>query len=102
MTRIALEEIEKAGIQTELISLAGKKITPCDSCFNCRKTHKCKFEDDDFEAIYKKIAEAEGFILATPVYYGGATPQITAFISRTFSHGGSWSGMQLRIRLVVL
>lgn len=30
LTRIALEEIRKEGLKTELISLAGKKIEPCD------------------------------------------------------------------------
>jgi multimeric flavodoxin WrbA len=28
------------------------------------------------------MVEADGFILATPVYYGAATPQMVSFISR--------------------
>lgn len=42
------------------------------------------------------MANAEGFILATPVYFGAATPQISAYISRCVAHGGSISGMQLK------
>jgi multimeric flavodoxin WrbA len=94
MTKLALEEIQKEGLETELVTLAGKKIAPCDSCYACLKSHKCKFEGDDFEPIYQKLAAAEGMILATPVYYGAASPQMTAFLSRTYSHGGSTTGMQ--------
>jgi multimeric flavodoxin WrbA len=94
ITRIALYEIEKEGLETELITLAGKKIAPCDDCRACQTTHKCKF-NDDFESIYQKMAEAEGFILASPVYFGAATPQMTGFISRCTAHSGSYTGMQL-------
>jgi multimeric flavodoxin WrbA len=94
ITRIALYEIEKEGLETELITLAGKKIAPCDDCRACQTTHKCKF-NDDFESIYQKMAEAEGFILASPVYFGAATPQMTSFISRCTAHSGSYTGMQL-------
>ena len=94
MTKIALEEIEKEGLETELITLVGKKIAPCEACDACSKTHICKI-NDDFEPIYQKMAKAEGFILATPVYFGAATPQICAFISRCYAHSGGVTGMQL-------
>jgi multimeric flavodoxin WrbA len=87
LTRIALEEIAKEGLDTELISLAGKKIEPCDGCRSCVKTGKCHFKDD-FEAILTKLKEADGIILATPVYYGAATPQMTSLISRFYSTRG--------------
>jgi len=87
LTNIALEEIRKEGIETELISLAGKKISPCDGCGGCSKTGQCHYEDD-FEAVYAKVAEADGLILASPVYYGAASPQIAAFISRFYSKHG--------------
>jgi multimeric flavodoxin WrbA len=88
LTRIALEEIRKEGLETELVSLAGKRIMPCDACMSCRKTGKCHIEDD-FEAIYSKMDEADGFILATPVYFGAATPQMASLISRCFAYRGT-------------
>jgi len=87
LTRIALNEIKKKGLETELITLAGKKIRPCDGCKSCAKTGKCRFKDD-FDDIFAKVKEADGLILASPVYYGAATPQITAFISRFYSTDG--------------
>ena len=88
LTKIALEEISKSGIETELITLAGKKITPCDACASCRTTGKCHIEDD-FQEIYDKMLSSAGFILVTPVWFGAATPIMTSLISRCYvSRGG--------------
>jgi len=83
LTRIALDEVQKEGIDVELISLAGKKIAPCTGCGACRSTGECVIKDD-FGAIYDKMVAAEGFILTSPVYFGAATPQISSLISRCF------------------
>jgi multimeric flavodoxin WrbA len=87
LTQIALDEIRKEGLETELISLAEKKIEPCDGCGSCSKTGKCRIEDD-FNSVFAKMKEAEGIILSTPVYYGAATPQIVSLISRFYSTRG--------------
>jgi multimeric flavodoxin WrbA len=83
LTRIALEEISKQGLETELISLAGKRVAPCDACGTCYKTGKCHIKDD-FDSIFLKMKKAEGVILASPVYFSAATPQIASFISRFY------------------
>jgi multimeric flavodoxin WrbA len=85
LVKIALEEIEKEGIQTEMIRLAGKKIEPCDGCKSCRTKKECHIKDDFFP-IFEKVVQADGLILATPVYYGAATPQMTSFISRFYAY----------------
>ena len=84
LTQIALDEIQKEGIETELISLVGKKIAPCDGCRGCIETGKCHIKDD-FDSVFLKMKEADGIILATPVYYGAATPQIVSLISRFYA-----------------
>jgi len=81
-----LDEIRKEGLETELITLAGKSIAPCDACRGCAETGKCHFKDD-FDSIFAKMKEADGIILSTPVYYGGATPQIVSLISRFYAAG---------------
>jgi multimeric flavodoxin WrbA len=84
LTKKALEVIEKEGIKTELISLAGKSVTPCNGCRSCVDTGECPIKDD-FDSIFAKMEKADGIILATPVYYGAATPQIVSLISRFYS-----------------
>ena len=84
LTQIALEAIQKEGLETELINLAGKRMEPCDGCRSCTETGKCHIKDD-FGSVFTKMKEADGIILATPVYYGAATPQIVSLISRFYS-----------------
>ncbi|MDQ1280612.1 MAG: hypothetical protein QG670_1875 [Thermoproteota archaeon] len=82
LTQKALEAAQSEGIETELKTLAGKTIKPCDACLSCRKTGKCHIKDD-LPPILEKMLEADGIILATPVYFGSATPQIKALIDRS-------------------
>lgn len=77
----ALKAAEKEGVETELIRLADKNVRPCDACLSCRKTGECHIKDD-FKGIFNKMMEADGIILASPVYFGSATPQITALMQR--------------------
>ena len=77
----ALKAAEEDGSETELLRLADKEIRPCDACLSCRKTGECRVQDD-FKPIFDKMVEADGIILATPVYFGSATPQIKALIDR--------------------
>lgn len=78
----ALDEAKKEeGIEIELIKLAGKTIKPCDACLSCTKTGKCVIKDD-FDPIFQKMIEADGIILASPVYFGSATPEIKSLIDR--------------------
>ena len=79
--RLALEEIEKQGIDTEFISLSGREIAPCRACMRCKTQPKCAIEDD-FQPIFEKIVEAEGFIVGSPVYFGSATPETMALLDR--------------------
>jgi len=82
LTRIALEEAEKEGVETELIALADKEIKPCDACLSCRETGKCHIKDD-LHPILEKMLAADGIILSSPVYYGSASPKIKALIDRS-------------------
>ena len=83
LIQLALDEIRKEGIDTEIITLANKTINPCNACMACKNDkNRCAIEDD-FEPIFIKMREADGLILGTPVYFGSATPNIKSFMDRT-------------------
>ena len=82
LTAHTLRAIAEEGLDTELISLAGLDIRPCNACMVCREEERCSVEDDLFP-IYLKMKAADGIILASPVYYGSATALIKALIERT-------------------
>ena len=82
LTKHTLEAIAEEGLDTELITLAGLDIQPCNACMICRDEERCSIEDDLFP-LYTKIKEAEAVILASPVYFGSATALLKAFMDRT-------------------
>ncbi|MEM1581197.1 MAG: flavodoxin family protein [candidate division WOR-3 bacterium] len=77
----ALKAAAEEGVRVDIIRLADKEVKPCDACLSCRKTGECHIKDD-FQEIFNKMLEADGVILASPVYFGSATPQIMALIDR--------------------
>ena len=77
----ALKAAEAEGAAIEVVRLAGTEVKPCDACLSCRRTGECHVKDD-FRHIFDKMVEADGIILASPVYFGSATPQIKALIDR--------------------
>lgn len=82
LTLHTLKAITEEGLDTELIRLADREIKPCNACMACQKEECCSIRDDLFP-IYIKMKEADGIILASPVYYGSATALIKALMERT-------------------
>jgi multimeric flavodoxin WrbA len=82
LIRLALEEMGREGIETELIPLADKEISPCNACMACKTDKNQCVIQDDFDPIFLKMKEADGIILGTPVYFGSATPNIKSLIDR--------------------
>lgn len=81
LVKHALEAVEKAGLETEMISLSGKEILGCNACMICGKREGCPIEDDLF-SIYLKMKEADGIILGSPVYFGSAPAVMKALMER--------------------
>jgi multimeric flavodoxin WrbA len=98
LTRHTLKAIEEEGLETELISLADLDIKPCTACKVCEKEESCPI-DDDFWPIYIKMKEADAIILASPVYFGSATPLIKALMDRA-GYIAHWSGRRVFERKV--
>lgn len=86
-TARALEELEKIlneeGIETESILVGNQDIRGCIACGSCYKNGKCIFNDIVNE-IAPKFAEADGIIIATPVYYAGSNGTLISLLDRLF------------------
>lgn len=85
----ALKELSLEGVETEKIVLAQYVINPCQGHENCDTFAECK-QRDDAPRIIEKFNQADGVILASPVYFFDVTAQMKAFIDRNFftlTHG---------------
>lgn len=81
---VTLKVAEKFNAKTEMIHLYDYKIKPCIGCLSDIQ-EACQYPcvlDDDIQEIYEKILEADGFIIATPVYWYSPSSQMKNFIDR--------------------
>jgi multimeric flavodoxin WrbA len=78
------EELEKEGIKTEMVQLAGEKIRGCTACMGCiaNKDKRCTIDDDIVNDCIKKMVEADGIILASPTYFADISAEMKALIDR--------------------
>ena len=76
------EELNREGIETEMIQLAGKVIEPCKACWACGGKGTCVHKNDLFQEIYEKMARADGILLGSPVYTANISANMQAFLER--------------------
>jgi len=96
--KFVFEELEKEGIQTELINIGAKKLSGCIACLKCRqnKDRKCGAADDGMNGLIEKMAEADGIIIGSPVYFGNVTASTKALIERSGYVSMANNGMFVR------
>lgn len=79
-----LSELEKEGIDTELIQLAGKHIQGCIACSECKENQDqcCAVTGDAVNEYIAKMVEADGIILGSPTYFADLSSGLKALIER--------------------
>ena len=86
-TAAALREMEKVfaqeGVEVETVQVGGRAIRGCVACNGCAKEGKCVF-DDAVNETAPKLAEADGMVVASPVYFASANATLIAFLDRLF------------------
>ena len=85
LIRHTFSVLEKEGIETELIQLAGEHIHGCRACRTCHETknERCVIEDDKINEYIQKMKTADGIILGSPTYFSMMTSEMKALIDRT-------------------
>lgn len=86
-TSIAINEMknifEKENIETDIIQIGTKPIRGCMACGYCKKEGKCVY-NGEINDIAIKFKEADGLIVASPVYYASANATLIACLDRLF------------------
>ena len=86
-TTTALNEIikvfDKEGVEVECVQVGNKDIRGCIACGSCAAKGKCIF-DDVVNELAVKFEEADGLIVASPVYYASANATLIACLDRLF------------------
>ena len=82
LIKAMFEEMEKEGIETELIELAGQVIEPCRACWACGGRENCVHKKDKFVEIFDKMKAADGIIMGSPVYSANVSANMQALLER--------------------
>lgn len=86
-TSLAIKEMEKvfeaSGVEVENVQVGNKDIRGCIACRRCYETGKCVF-DDIVNQVAPKFEEADGLVIASPVYYASANATLIACLDRLF------------------
>ena len=84
LIRTIFAELEKQGIETEMIQLAGSQLRGCAACYGCFRTknNKCVISEDILNECVAKMMAADGIILASPTYFADVSAEMKSLIDR--------------------
>jgi multimeric flavodoxin WrbA len=84
LVRRVFAELEKEGIETELVQFAGQTLRGCTACGQCfkNKNQRCAVEGDIVNDCIAKMVAADGIILASPTYFADISSEMKALIDR--------------------
>ena len=86
-TALALEEMKKVfeqeGVEAEIVRVGHKDVRGCIACRRCYELGKCVF-DDIVNELAPKFEEADGLVVAIPVYFASANATLVAVLTRLF------------------
>jgi len=86
-TGIAIDEMVKVfseeGIETDVVQVGNKAMRGCMACGFCKKNGKCVF-DDGLNELALKFRDADGLVVASPVYYASAAGTLISCLDRLF------------------
>ena len=86
-TALALSEMEKIfaenGIESEIIQVGSKSVRGCMACGYCQEHGRCVINDLVNE-VADKFREADGLVVASPVYYASANGTLVSLLDRLF------------------
>jgi len=79
-----MAELNKEGIQTETVHLAGKSIQGCIACMKCHrnKDRRCTVDTDYLNECIAKMDAADGILLGSPTYFADVSTEMKALIDR--------------------
>ena len=86
-TSIAVREMSDVfraqGIEVEAFQIGNRDIRGCIACGHCFEAGKCVF-DDIVNELAPKFEEADGLVIAGPVYFASANATLIACLDRLF------------------
>ena len=86
----AAKQLEKNGIETEIVQIGVKPVRGCIACGQCKmkELNRCVFDDDICNRISEKLDAVDALIIGSPVYYGQPNGSVLSLMQRMFFSAG--------------
>ena len=94
------EVFSEQGIDVQTIHVGNQALRGCIACGACKKAGKCVF-DDTVNQTAELFREADGLVVASPVYYASANATLIAFLDRLFQSTSFDKRMKVGASVVV-
>ena len=93
--KLVAAELEKEGIETEIVQVGNKAIRGCIACYQCIKNldERCGLKGDEVNEWIQKMKQADAIILGSPVYYSAINGTMKSFLDRAFFVTGVNGGL---------
>ena len=84
------QQLEKNGVEAEIMQLGNKPIRGCIACGQCqaKQLGHCVFDDDICNRISEKLDAVDALIIGSPVYYGQPNGSVLSLMQRMFFSAG--------------
>lgn len=88
---LVAEELNKAGIDTNILWVGNKPVIGCTDCKGCRKAPDglCVFGEGNVNEAVALAEKADGIIVGSAVHYASASGAICSFLDRMFFSSAS-------------
>lgn len=93
--QVMKDTLKNQGVEVEIFHLGSKPIRGCTACDVCgqKQNKECVFSDDIVNEGIKKMEEADGIILGSPVHFSAMSGAMKSFLDRAFYVQGRNNGL---------
>lgn len=93
--KVVAAELEKEGIEVEIVHVGNKVIRGCMACGGCARNQneQCVMKNDEVNEWIQKMKESDGMILGSPVHYSAIRGTMKSFLDRAFYVASVNNGM---------
>lgn len=87
---IVAAELQRQGIETEIVHVGNKVIRGCIACGQCARlqNEQCALPGDEVNEWVQKMKTADGILLGSPVHYAALAGTMKSFLDRAFYVAG--------------
>ena len=78
-------------MQAEIVHIGTKAVQGCIACGKCAEPGALHLSDALYTTVREKLADADGIVVGSPVYYAGPNGSLCALLDRVFYSCGKYT-----------